>query len=172
VAGLALCLVAPPAAGRVLVSLPEALKAAFPGKSIERKTAFLTPGEVQQVQARARARLESAIVTYYVATASDTVAGYAYPDSHLVRTMPEVVLVVLDAGGAVERVEILAFHEPEDYLPRTRWLSQFQGRFDPEGLWVRRQIRNATLTAQAVTEAVRRVLALHVVIGARKGERR
>ena len=71
------------------------------------------------------------------------------------------------AGGEVDRIEVLAFREPPDYLPRDAWYQQFAGRgLDPQ-LELKRGIRGvtgATLTARATTGAVRRVLALDRVI--------
>jgi Na+-translocating ferredoxin:NAD+ oxidoreductase RnfG subunit len=61
-------------------------------------------------------------------------------------------------------VEILAFDEPPDYLPKRAWLGQFSGKRLDDELSVKRGIRGitgATLSSQAVTDAVRRVLAIH-----------
>jgi len=53
---------------------------------------------------------------------------YAYFDTHLVRTLPETILVLLAADGRIRRIDILSFEEPEDYMPTERWLQQFPGR--------------------------------------------
>ena len=90
--------------------------------------------------------------------------GYAYFDTHLVRTLAETILVLLSPEGRIVRIDILSFEEPEDYLPPKRWLQQFPGRSDPDTLAAGGRIRSltgATLSARAVTQAVRRVLALH-----------
>jgi len=84
-----------------------------------------------------------------------------------VRTMPETFMAVLEPSGALRFVELLAFLEPEDYLPRPRWLGQFRGKVLDDELLVRRGIRNitgASLTSQALTDGVRRVLAVHSVL--------
>jgi Na+-translocating ferredoxin:NAD+ oxidoreductase RnfG subunit len=56
------------------------------------------------------------------------------------------------------------FTEPPEYQTSERWLAQFNGRaLDPE-LALKRGIRalsGATLSSQAATDAVRRVLAIH-----------
>jgi hypothetical protein len=67
----------------------------------------------------------------------------------------------------VARLEVLAFAEPEEYLPRARWYGQFLGRALDDELNLGRGIRGvsgATLTARATTRAVRRVLAVHAVL--------
>lgn len=153
-----------PAEARVLLTQPEALEAAFPGQRLERRVAYLSRKQVAAVQERARARLRSSIVAYYVGRSSEGVTGFAYFDTHVVRSMPETLMVLLSPAGEVRSVEVLAFHEPEDYLPRPRWLKQFRGRSREQEVWLKRDIRGvtgATLTAHAVTEAVRRILALH-----------
>ena len=93
--------------------------------------------------------------------------GTAYFDTHVVRTMPETILVVVDPSGILARVEVLSFSEPEEYLPRPRWYAQFPGKPLDAELSVKRGVRpvvGATLTARATTAATRRVLALHRVL--------
>lgn len=153
---------AAPAQARVLLSQKEALAIAFPGETPERRTAFLTGAEVKAVEAAARTRLESRVWTYYVAGSTT-----AYFESHTVRTMSETVMVVVGAEGTVLFVEILAFLEPADFIASRRWLAQFQGRKLDDEMVLRRGLRNitgATLTAEAVTRCVRRILALHQVL--------
>jgi hypothetical protein len=73
-------------------------------------------------------------------------------------------MVVVDPQGKVSRVEVLAFAEPEDYLPPGRWYGQFPGNGLSDELALGHRIRGVTgasLTARATTDAVRRVLAIH-----------
>ena len=80
------------------------------------------------------------------------------------RTLPETLMVVVDPQGKVARVEVLAFAEPEDYLPPGRWYGQFLGQGLSDELALGHHIRGVTgasLTARATTDAVRRVLAIH-----------
>jgi len=102
-----------------------------------------------------------------VGISSSGISGYAYFETHPVRTMTETFMAVLEPDGSVRFVELLAFAEPEDYLPRPRWLGQFAGKSALEELFVGRAIRNATgasLTSQALTDGVRRILAVHSLI--------
>jgi Na+-translocating ferredoxin:NAD+ oxidoreductase RnfG subunit len=94
--------------------------------------------------------------------------GYAYLDTHRVRTLPETLMVVLEPDGGVRRVEVVVFREPIEYIPRDSWYGQFEGERLSDELALKRDIRpvtGATLTARATTEAVRRVLAIHAVMG-------
>ena len=75
--------------------------------------------------------------------------------------------VVVTPDGQVLRAEVISFEEPPDYLPRDAWLRQFDGRGLDAELAMRKAIRpmtGATLTARAITDAVRRTLALHAMI--------
>jgi Na+-translocating ferredoxin:NAD+ oxidoreductase RnfG subunit len=96
--------------------------------------------------------------------------GYAYFDTHRVRTLPETVMVVVTSDGKIDRIEILSFDEPPEYLPKERWMDQFDGRRLDDDLSLKRKIRplsGASLSARAITNASRKVLALHKVIGAK-----
>lgn len=156
-----------PAAGKVFLTVDEALALVYPDCRVERGTVYLT--EVQRAEAERRAGEEvpSAVVHPYRATCDGAPGGTAYFDVHRVRTLEETLMIALDAAGKVMRVEVLAFREPEEYLPRELWYEQFEGRDLGPELQVKRAIHGvtgATLTARATTEAVRRALALHAVL--------
>lgn len=157
------------AEGKVFLTQDEALRLAFPaGTKVERKTAFLT--ETQQAAAAklaGAAHPPSALVVFYVGVRDGREIGAAYFDTHVVRTEPETLMVLVDPAGTVSRIEVLSFAEPEEYLPRERWYAQFPGRKLDDELAVQRAIRpvaGATLTVRATMEAVRRVLAIHRVL--------
>ena len=162
-----------PLSARVFLTVDEALKLAFPGCQVERRTAYLKPEQVKRAHDLAGVEVPSALVTSYVATREGRPLGTAYFDTHLVRTLPETVMVVVDPQEKVARVEVISFGEPEQYLPRGAWYGQFGGKgLDPE-LDLKRGIHpvtGATLTARATTAAVRRVLALHQVIAGLPGK--
>jgi electron transport complex protein RnfG len=153
---------------KILLTQEEALKLAFPGATVEHRTAFLTLA--QQKDARKLSGdddLPAALVNFYVATRDGKEVGTAYFDTHVVRTMPETIMVVVGPSGDVARIEVLSFQEPEEYLPRPRWYAQFSGKVLDDDLSMKRAIRpvtGATLTARATTDAARRVLALHRVL--------
>ena len=168
VAGAAL-LVAAAGGATVLVTVEEALDLAFPGAATERETLFLSDEERAAVAERSGAEVSSGLATRYVARSADgSVVGWAYLDTHRVRTLPETLMIVLDADGTVGRVEVVTFREPLEYMPREEWYEQYNGQILDDDLALKRDIRHvtgATLTARATTEAVRRVLALHEIAG-------
>ncbi len=160
------------ASATVVITVEEALELAFPGAAVERETLFLDEDQRASVLDLGGAATTSALATRFSATgAAGEVIGYAYLDTHLVRTLPETVMVVLDADGTVRRVEVVAFREPLEYMPREGWYGQYIGRELDDDLVLKRGIRpvtGATLTARATTDAVRRVLAIHAVVGGGK----
>lgn len=157
-----------PLPARVLLTVDEALELAFPGCRVERKTVYLTDEQLERVRELAGGEVESALVHPYAAHCPDGArGGVAYFDTHRVRTLPETLMVVVGPEGEVARIEVLAFREPPDYLPRDAWYEQFSGRELGPDLALKRGIRGvtgATLTARATTGAVRRVLAVDRVL--------
>ncbi|MDX1673548.1 MAG: FMN-binding protein [Longimicrobiales bacterium] len=167
---VAIAALAGPAAAQTLMTQEEALALAFPGDTVvERRTAYLSPAQLDRARelAGAAVDIEQTIVTYYVGRRNGTFAGAAYFDVHRVRTKNEVVMVVVDPDHTLRRMEVLKFTEPPEYRAPDAWIQQLEGRPLDDALSVRggiRSIAGATLTARAMTEAARRVLALHAVI--------
>lgn len=159
-----------PVPAKVFMTQEEALKAAFPGGTApKRETAYLTEEQATEVEKLSGEKLSSRVVTYYAAP-----AGTAWFDSHVVRTLPETIMIVVEPDGSILRIDILSFNEPEEYLPRSRWSEQLKGRRLDDDLSLRRGVRpmtGATLSSRAIVSASRRVLALHhVIVAAPKPE--
>ena len=171
-AGLAVLLASTPetAMAQLRMTQPEALRLAFPKPLIlERKTAFLDEEQLAAARQLAGSDVEvdHSLVTYYVASRDGVAAGVAYFDAHRVRTLPEVLMIVVAPEGMIRHIEVLKFSEPPEYLAPDGWLRQFEGKdlvsnFSLKGSVV--NITGATLTSRAVTHASRRALALHEVI--------
>ena len=155
------------AASDVFHSKESALRLAFPGADrVTAQDLFLSPEEAAKVEQRARAGVESRLVTVYTGYEGSELLGYAFLDTHRVRTLPQTILLVLEPGGAVRSIHLLAFHEPPEYQPPAGWLERLAGRTLGAELWPGRDVdalSGATLTATAVTAAVRRLLAVHRV---------
>ena len=93
--------------------------------------------------------------------------GFAHIDVHNVRTKSEGFMVVIDPGGEVRSLRVLAFYEPLDYLPAPRWYGQFNGKSLEARLRVGRDVHGvvgATLSARAAADGVRRALAFYDVL--------
>jgi hypothetical protein len=153
------------ARARVFITQEQALERDFPSpQTRERRTLFLDAGQAGQAEDLAGSPLQRAVVPYYVGMLEGRITGYVYFDTHLVRTLAETVLIRLTPDGRIAAIEILSFDEPEDYLPRERWLRQFDGRELDDDLTLKGAIRGltgATLSSRSVTAAARRILAIH-----------
>jgi hypothetical protein len=161
----ALALVAAPLAARaeLLMSEAAALRTACPGATPRRTMLYLTPEQTKAVEAAARSRLPSPIVTAFECRAGGSVTARAVLDTGIVRTMPETVLTVVAPDGRLRMALVLQFGEPPDYLPRPGWLATLTGKALDDGLFPGRDVRlvtGATLTVEAITAAVRRGLAI------------
>ena len=156
-----------PATMQGQLSLDEALRVAFPPPAtIERRTAFLTPEDLEaaRTQAGPDVSMTQGVVTYYLAREQGRPVGVAYFDSHRVRTLNEVIMVVVAPPDRIRNIEVLRFAEPPEYHATEPWLEQFEGKaLNPE-LSLKGSIANltgATLTSNAIVRATRRVMALH-----------
>jgi Na+-translocating ferredoxin:NAD+ oxidoreductase subunit G len=154
-----------------VISRDEALKMAFPDAEIRQSMIFLTPEEQREASKLAEVPIESALVARYDAFKDQKPIGRAYLDTHIVRTKKESLLIVLNEDGKIRRIEIVAFQEPPEYLPSEKWYEQFQGKSLDSELRLKKEIHpvtGATLTAQASTDASRRVLAIDQILRKRK----
>lgn len=172
-----LALVAVPAraggegAGKVFLSLDEALALAFPECTLTRGTEYLSEAELERAQELAHGALAGRVVRPYEARRDGKLVGTAYFDVHRVRTKNEVLMLVVTPDARLARVEVLSFGEPLEYLPRGPFYAQFAGKRLDEELDTKRAIRGvsgATLSAEAATAAARRTLALHRVLAERR----
>ena len=140
----------------------QALASAFPNARPTRQVHYLTPEQLTAAKKESGVEFTDRMIVRYV-----TSTGFAYFDTHRVRTLPETVMVLVTPDGRIDRVEILSFDEPPEYLPKERWLEQFDGRKLDDDLSTKRKIRplsGASLSARAITNASRKVLALHRVL--------
>jgi len=159
---LALSFVALAASARVLMTQEQALASVFPNAKPARQTFFLTKQQLDAARKESGVDFKEQLVIRYAGP-----NGFAYFDTHRVRTLPETVMIVVTPDGKVDRVEILSFDEPTDYFPKRRWLDQLLHRHLDDDLSLKKAIRpisGASLTGQAIVNATRKVLALHHVI--------
>lgn len=174
-AAFVFALVAPAAGAKTFLTQDQALARAFPkGTQVVREPFFLSPEQMAEVRKRSDGEFDQELAIRYVGLRGGSVVGYAYFDAHRVRTLPETIMVVVTPAETIDRVEILSFTEPEDYLPRPRWLEQFRGRKLDGELSLRgaiRPITGASLSGRSIVNASRRILALHQVLPPRKGEK-
>lgn len=165
---MSLLLPAAPALAAAQLTQTEALALVFPGARLERKEHFLTEEQRQRIQALAQVEVKSRYVVSYEAWNGTELLGVAFFDTHVVRTQQETVMVAISPKKAILRVEVVQFHEPEEYRAPDRWRQQLQGQVLSPKLSLKADIRplsGASLTAQALVDASRRALAELEVLG-------
>lgn len=168
-AGLfAVALFALPAAGRTLMTQDQALKSAFPaGTTVVRQPLFLSKAQLAAAKKASGVEFDDELMVRYVGRRGSEVVGYVYFDAHRVRTLPETLMFVITPDARIQRIEILSFSEPTDYFPKERWIEQFHGQKLGDNLSLRKEIRpisGATLTGRAITNASRKILAIHQAV--------
>ena len=139
----------------------EVLKELFPDAKIEIKNLIIPKEKVKEIEKKSRVKIRSRLVSFYLIKKNGKVIAYAYVDIHRVRTHPEAVLYVISPQGKITYIEILAFHEPLEYMPPENWLKLFIGKDVKSPPKFRRDIPNitgATLTARAIAKHTRKVL--------------
>lgn len=176
--GIMLALTAPRGAeAQATITIEEALALAFPAPlTVERRTAFLDEADLSRARERAGPDVDvtQSVVTYYAGMREGVEVGRAYFDAHRVRTLPEVLMVVVSPASAIDRIEVVRFAEPPEYRAPDGWLQTFETQVLDDDLSLKGAIVNitgATLTSIATTKAARRVLAVHAVIVAREGQK-
>lgn len=163
-------LVTTPTSTHALVyhSRDEALAIAFPdGAEVRPLDFYLTPEQRSEIEQQAHTKLDSNLVTVYAGVKNGQTTAYAIFDTHVVRTLPETLLIVLSPDGEVRGTYLLAFYEPAEYAPPEPWLKRFAGASRQSRLEPGRSIdaiAGSTLTARAVAQAVARAIAIHAVL--------
>ena len=152
-----------------LITREEALASAFPDASVADERIFLTDEQGERIEGISRVDLSGKLYARYVVSRNGMVVGRAYIDTHQVRTKKESLLVSLDASGRVQRIDVTVFLEPPEYIAGPSWMRQFYDKPLDGDLAIQRSIRpiaGATLTAYAISEAIRRVMAMDQVLTA------
>lgn len=150
--------------GTVYYSKEEAFALAFgDGATVEPVPVFLNEDQVAEIERLAKVKVDSQLFNFHVGKRGDKVLGYAAIESHVVRTQPETLLVVLSPQGELTRLEVLAFHEPPEYQPSARWMERLYRRAIPD-LFLNQGIdgiAGATLSSRASLDGARKVMAIY-----------
>jgi len=147
----------------------EALSRLCPGATWKQQTHYPSAAELERATQLCGEKVESKVLVRHSAYVDGKLVLSVFFDTHRVRSLGETLMVAITPDGRLRRIEVLAFAEPRDYLPRAAFYSQFDGRALDSELRLDRGVRGvagATLTSRATVSAARRVLALHSVLPA------
>ena len=160
-------LICHPVESKTLERADAALQRLFPRSKVERKSAILSKDDQARIAEQLDTSFKQALVTYFRVTTRDKEVVYAYLDAHRVRTLPETLMISVDAKGVIHSVDVLVFREPEEYIPKRAWYEQLNGKTHSSDLRLNREIHGvsgATMTARATVNASRKVLNIHRVL--------
>lgn len=172
--GWTLALLAGQALAAVFYSKEEAFELAFGADAtVETQPLFLTDAQTAQIEQLAQAKLDSQLYNVYVGKRGGQLLGYAAIETHTVRSHPETLLFVLSPSGELEKIEVLAFHEPPEYQPPPRWYAQLLKK-PLESMRLNQgidAIGGSTLSTQSAVDSARKVLAVYRIALAAGRER-
>ncbi len=151
--------------GQIYKTQDAAIKETFAdADTVIRQTLFLDKDELKTLQKKSKCKFNSQIISYYVGKKEGQLLGYAFFEDEVVRTKKAITMVVVTPEGEIENVEVLAFFEPEDYLPITKWFGAFLKKKLTAALWPGREVHaitGATLSVRAFTFSTRRALVVY-----------
>lgn len=128
----------------------------------------ITPEQLRAIDASTHATSQARQFLIFRTEADQRLLGRVYVDEVIGKSELITYAVAVTADGAVKQVEILAYRESHGYEVRDpRWRAQFAGKRATSPVAVGDDIANisgATLSSRHVTDGVRRILALDVVI--------
>lgn len=146
------------------VSPEEILRETFFVQNVEKKTLLLSTDEVKDLQKAVKGPVKDHVIRYYAALDKNKkAAGFGFLLTARVRTKNMSALYLVDKSGKLKGIEILQFMEPPEYEPDSRWRRKFMDKTEKDDLVVGSGISNitgATLSARAVSEQARTVLAI------------
>ena len=136
-------------------SLVDIVKGEFPSDClIDKETVFLkNPID------------DSKLYIRYIVNCPKQAKKHAYLDSHIVRTMRQVLLIALD-GDSVDLIKTLVFNEPVEYKSTKNWLQRFRklilGKSETSNAIDNIDaVSGATLTSNAVKKSLRKIELIH-----------
>lgn len=156
-------------AGKVFFTREQALESAF-GKQpqVVATNHWLTEAQAKRATELAGSESVGRVVQSHAATdESGKLLGTAYFDVRTLRSHSQCLMVVVAPDGTTQRVTVLSFDEPLEYMPKAKWYESFQGRKLDDELQLKRGVHavtGATLTARGTVNAVREILAVHTVL--------
>jgi hypothetical protein len=157
-----------PVIAEIFYAQDEAIERAFPeATTTSKKTFIVTSTLAEKLKAEHKVPISQGIVTYHQGFKDGVPLGYAIIDTGIVRTHQAVFMIVLKPNGDLQDVFVLAFHEPPEYIPHSRWLKQLEGKKLTDPLIAGKDvagIMGSTLSVQSILTSVRRTRVLFSLV--------
>ena len=150
---------------KMLISPAEAMKNTL-GSDVEvvKKNILLNKTQAQKISKDARVKLDSKIFRVYKALINEKIVAYGILINKKVRSKNATVLYMIDTNSTLRSMEIVAFNEPMEYLPSSRWNAQFDNMDTKQRPRLGKEIATitgATLSAQTITDGSRLAFAFY-----------
>ncbi len=153
-----------PARAVTYLSVEQAQQAIFPGAKFTPDFRKLTDAEVARIEKESDTTAYSREVKCWKVDAG----GWFIVDEVIGKHEFITYAVGLDAGGAVQGIEIMDYRETHGgEIRQPSWRAQFHGRKHGEALKLEDDIQNisgATLSCKHVTDGVRRLLTFYDLV--------
>lgn len=152
---------AAPSFSEEYLTVPEAQALIFPGETLSTADFVLDDAQIAALGKMASGPLPRRQVRVWRASSG----GWFFLDQVIIKGDRIIFAVGLDASGAVKGVEILACLELYDGIRRAEWRGQFLGKTHgrTELLDQIKSVSGSTLSTNAITTSVKRILATHVL---------
>ncbi|QSZ41877.1 FMN-binding protein [Sulfurimonas aquatica] len=147
-----------PLSAKVLISPLDAMKDVYGQDSkVVKKNIMLSKSKFESIQKSAEVKLSTKIYRIFTATKDDKVLGYGVLVNNKVRSKNAVVLYFI-SEDILKSIEVIAFNEPQEYIPTKTWNDQFRNIDTDNMLLLNRDIptiTGATLSARSITDSSR-----------------
>ena len=153
-----------------LISPFDAIQQSYPNEkiSITKKNLLLNKQEALTVSRRAKMVLKTKIYRIFKVCDSNATRAFGVLITQKVRSKNAAVLyLIATQDSTLKSIEIVAFHEPLEYVPSATWLSQFYGKTQHDALRVGNNIptiTGATMSARTITDGARLALAIYETV--------
>jgi hypothetical protein len=154
-----------PLSAKILISPVDAMKYAYGQESeISKKNILLSSQQAARITEEAKVKLDTKIFRIFKAIKADKVLGFGILVNNKVRSKNAVVIYFITPQSILKGIEIIAFNEPDEYIPSKEWNSQFQNIETTKMLRSSKEIptiTGATLSARSITDSSRVAFALY-----------
>ncbi len=133
--------------------------------TVQRGKIILSKDELLKVKKIAKLPVKSKLYRYYEVKKRDEIVAYAILISQKVRTKKATVLYFIE-DESIKFIEILAFLEPHEYIPKETWMKQFDDKNITDTFKVGKDIptiSGATLSARTITDSARLAIAIYKI---------
>jgi len=157
----------PSANARPLINLNKALEIGYPKCKISQKNFFLTDKQVETLKEKTEASVPSALISRHKIKCKKKKPTYVYLDTTIVRTQYQTMAIFLKKSGEVERVELISFGEPPDFILNKDWFALFNKKKELDKVALQTgipMVMGATLSSRSASLGVQRALVLHKLL--------